>query len=793
MKTKKFIVLIISLFLISCLSAEEKRDNFYQKAKEYFQSQNYNDARIEIKNALKIDPKFARGYELLALIALDKKDWRGAFENFSRAVNLDENLSESQFNLAKILLSANQLDRAKEKIDLLLKLDPDNEEAKVLHAIYLGKKRQVGEAEQILKDISASNPQNLENYILLAGLYQTNGRTDLAEQSLLQGLKEDPSNKQIIFNLAKFYTKQNKLNKAEEYFLILKEHDDSKQNVSKILLVDFYLQQNKLNKAKNILIELLDNEPENDKIRMILASTYYKQRKFDYVENILQSGLQIKPNNIDMILALSKFYINTGQDGKGISLLKQSIAQNMDNSQIVRLRNALAKTYQAQNKIKQAEKEYNLILQRDPRNPDALFFQGQRLMARNRVKEAVSKLRQVVNLEPGFIPAYIKLAEAYYHNSEIQLSKDTLSHALKVNNKFYPARKALASIFVGQKDYPAALEHLEILHNQNPNKVEPLILMGDVYVLNNELKKASDAYLLAEQVSPNNPIVLLKQAQVLAQEKKFGQAHQKLDQALKITPNAISIVKTKVAFYFAQNQMDNSLKFCNKLIRKFPNVPYLYALRGKILTAMKKISQAEQSYNQAIKLAPKWLLPYYKISQLYIAQGKINDGIKKLKKAVQVRPDSIQTRFSIALLYQLKKQYVKAAQEYENILRINKEFAVAANNLAYIYAENLSSEKNLKRALSLAQMAAKNNGPEGLDTLGWVQHKLGQNEVAIKTLLKAYEMKKDKNPTIAYHLGMIYYKMINKVQARHWLQIALNLNKLFPEKNKAKEILRKIS
>ena len=252
-------------------------------------------------------------------------------------------------------------------------------------------------------------------------------------------------------------------------------------------------------------------------------------------------------------------------------------------------------------------------------------------------------------------------------------------------------------------------------------------------------------------------------------------------------------MKTKVAFYLAQNQINNSLKFCNKLIKKFPNVPYLYALKGKILTAMKKISQAEQSYNQAIKLAPKWLLPYYKISQLYIAQGKINDGIKKLKKAVQVRPDSIQTRFSIALLYQLKKQYVKAAQEYENILRINKKFSVAANNLAYIYAENLSSEKNLKRALSLAQMAAKNNGPEGLDTLGWVQHKLGQNEVAIKTLLKAYEMKKDKNPTIAYHLGMIYYKMINKVQARHWLQIALNLNKLFPEKNKAKEILRKIS
>ena len=79
----------------------------------------------------------------------------------------------------------------------------------------------------------------------------------------------------------------------------------------------------------------------------------------------------------------------------------------------------------------------------------------------------------------------------------------------------------------------------------------------------------------------------------------------------------------------------------------------------------------------------------------------------------------------------------------------------AQNALAYLYAEN---DRNLSQALILAEKALKQQeNASYLDTMGWVQYKLGHIHTAKAFLDKAIELSPN-DPIIKKHMEMATQK-----------------------------------
>jgi predicted Zn-dependent protease len=93
------------------------------------------------------------------------------------------------------------------------------------------------------------------------------------------------------------------------------------------------------------------NNPKNEKIRTILASVYFKEKNFPKVEQLLLDALSLKPDNVNAILVIAKFYNQTNQTDKAISFLTQHIEQLKNTPQVVNLRTALAEIYLRQKKM----------------------------------------------------------------------------------------------------------------------------------------------------------------------------------------------------------------------------------------------------------------------------------------------------------------------------------------------------------------------------------------------------------------------------------------------------------
>jgi Flp pilus assembly protein TadD len=103
------------------------------------------------------------------------------------------------------------------------------------------------------------------------------------------------------------------------------------------------------------------------------------------------------------------------------------------------------------------------------------------------------------------------------------------------------------------------------------------------------------------------------------------------------------------------------------------------------------------------------------------------------------------------LIQEMKGNLEAARQEYEKVLAAEPRAGVAANNLAWMYAESGRTADAIRLA-SIAREQLRGR-PEPDDTFGWAQYQAGATAEAITAFERAIE-KAPNNPTYHHHLGL---------------------------------------
>ena len=154
------------------------------------------------------------------------------------------------------------------------------------------------------------------------------------------------------------------------------------------------------------------------------------------------------------------------------------------------------------------------------------------------------------------------------------------------------------------------------------------------------------------------------------------------------------------------------------------------------------------------------------------AVNRIPDACgKTIRCTTTAMPVAAETMIGVIL--QSQNQPKLAQKHFERAIALDPHAAVAANNLAWLYAQ---AGGNLDAALALAQSAreALPNRPEINDTLGWIYYRKGLPDLAIPPLEQSVE-EQPTNAAYRYHLGLAYLKAEQKAKARRALEEALRL------------------
>ena len=116
---KKLLVTLItgSVMLTACGDGSERQEKYLERAQENFAAENYEKARIEVKNVLQINPKNAEARLLLGQIEEKEQNWRAAIGNYQAATEADPNNIEARSKLAMFYLAARPIENAAEQAE----------------------------------------------------------------------------------------------------------------------------------------------------------------------------------------------------------------------------------------------------------------------------------------------------------------------------------------------------------------------------------------------------------------------------------------------------------------------------------------------------------------------------------------------------------------------------------------------------------------------------------------------------------------------------------------------------
>lgn len=784
------ILFIASQFMVACDGSDARKVKYLEKGKAYIQQKNYDKAKVELKNVIQIDPKYAEAYYLLGTVAETQQNWRQAYSLYTKATELDKNHLESHARLGRFYLLLRKNNKARDMMELVLEKDPTHASGRLLKAGILHKEGNTQGAVNIAQALVKENPNETEAVIFLTGIYIKQDKDAEAVELLNSSIGKNKEVVALYSLLAQIYAKNKDYDKAEQQLqkvVVLEPQTLS----HRITLASFYYNSNQIDKAENTLRDAIKADPDDAVRYLHLAELLAKKRGDEVAEKELLAAINSKPDLSGLRFGLAKHYLGMKQKGKAEQVYKDIIDKYGTEPEGLKARNRLAVLSLQKSETSQAQTYIDEILKENPRDNDALITKGKLALIGRDAQTAIGAFRTVLKDQPGLTEVAVFLADAHMLNNEVELARETLFEAIEANPKNERVRLSLARLMIKSRDFDNALEIVDEVLLGSKNNLMALRIKVETQLFNNNLNGAFKTLKQIKTAHPEESFSYQKTGQIYLAQKKYAAAVPQLELALKKQPNNFSALTSLIQADLNMREPKRAIKRLQDILKAQPKNAGAHQLMAEVYINQKKYEDAENELLKATQLEPKWDAPYSSLAILDIRRGNKRAAIERFREGLEHNPGNLNLTMRLASTHETLNEFNKAIDLYESVLKSHPGNTLVINNLAALLVDHKTDKQSLDRARELVTNLKSAKLPAVLDTLGWVYHKTGDSQNAVQVLKRVVE-KAPKVPVFQYHLGMAYSKTGDTAAARKHLKIALDSKSDFPGKDVAKNTLDKL-
>ncbi len=440
--------------------------------------------------------------------------------------------------------------------------------------------------------------------------------------------------------------------------------------------------------------------------------------------------------------------------------------------------------------------------------------------------EAVEFANRAIALNPRNIDAYQRLCEIEIAAGDEKKAREALDRAARAKSEdasFWSRLGKLYASIVFKPDEEPKPEDIARVNEMFKKAAEHA---GDDAAI---VKEVADYYASTRQIKEAIPLYI---------------------RVLELEPDDANAREHLAAGFLLTHQRDKAVETLEKIIKDHPEKYQPYELLAQLIEenaraldranqkdkARAEFAKAAANYEQSLLINPRRATTCLRLGELLI--GAVRDSeraVKVLTEGRQRFPGAPEFTYLLAIALRETKHPEKAVGLFEEALHegestesevVNARFyfdygataeqaglydkaadllrksisldpanaADAYNYLGYMWAQQNThldeAEDMIKRALQIDP----NNGAY-LDSLGWVEFRMGQFDQALADLQRAVQNIKRDDPVVFEHIGDTYMKLNKGPQAIEAWQKAIALdpkNKLLAEKiDKMKTTLSK--
>jgi tetratricopeptide (TPR) repeat protein len=413
--------------------------------------------------------------------------------------------------------------------------------------------------------------------------------------------------------------------------------------------------------------------------------------------------------------------------------------------------------------------------------------EGDRLFGERKYASAVGVYEEGLRFEPDNPHGIRQLGLAHQRLGNRRLAYVYLEKAKELAPQDAEVRLVLGNLYVQDHKFDLALAEAEAVLAFEPRSLDALYLLGSVHLERHQAAKALEAFQRIVDYSAGDARGSYLLGTALLKQNRVSEAIRQFENAAALAPDFYEPVAQIVERELSAGRFDAALARVQAALAKAPRSARFYHMLGAVQLARGEKAAAERAFVKATELQPGLAEAHASLSDLRRNQGKSDDALAKATQAVNAQPNNVSALMALALSYEQKANWGGARQTYERILAVKRDYAPAANNLAWLLSERLGDRQ---RAFELAQAAANASpqDPHVADTFGWILYRIGDRKKAL-TILNESAAKLPDDPVIQYHLGMVSRSTGDTVAARRAFAKAVSHPDSFPEKAQARKLL----
>ena len=446
---------------------------------------------------------------------------------------------------------------------------------------------------------------------------------------------------------------------------------------------------------------------------------------------------------------LSALFVDSGDLQSAKPLLQQTLAADGDN-----IGQSLAQLYPLLSKY--ADKNAALALVKEltkpyRERPEARLAVAEASLAANKVDAALAEIREAMRLRPDWEAGALFQAQLLNRESRAK-ALEYLKAFLDANPKAQEVRLGYARQLINDKKFPEARVEFQRLLEDNPQNGDIAVTVALLSVQMNDLDVAEVQLKRVLEMDYKDPdAVRFHLGQVNEERKRYEEAakwYLSVEEGEQYV-----LAHARYAFMLAkQDKLAEARSHLHSL------APQNDAQRVQILQSEAQLMREAKDYQESFDI---------------------------LRKALDVQPDQPELLYDVALAAEKIDRIDIAETNLRRLIVLKPDHAQAYNALGYTLADRTDrlaeARDYIEKALKLSP-----EDPFILDSMGWVEYRLGHVAQGLQYLERAFQQRPD--PEIAAHLGEVLWAKGDKPGAEKVWREALRDN---PENNELQKVIKK--